>query len=132
MMRMKVSSEQLHPSQDFLKPGTVKFILECIENGDFERLPPDPIVRMGKNGELVAIDGHNLIAVRLHRGEEIEVHLAKSPEDGLPATSEANIQRNADLSEKFDFALAERTRLRKQGLNSFLDLIRKYPDLFEP
>jgi hypothetical protein len=128
---MKVSPQQLVPSQDFLKPRTVGFIFECIQNEKLDQLPPDPIVRKGENGELIAIDGHNLIAVKLYRGEDIEVHLAASEDDGLPPTTEANIQRNTDLKEKFEFAVAERTRLHAEGIDTFQDLIDHYPDLFQ-
>jgi hypothetical protein len=128
---MKVSPEQLVPSQDFLKPHTVAFILECIRKGNFDQLPPTPIIREGENGELIAIDGHNLIAVKLHRNEQIEVHLAKSRDDSLPANTEANIQRNNDLRGKFDFVLTERVRLHNAGVDTFQDLIGRYKDLFQ-
>lgn len=128
---MKVSPNRISPSQDFLKPETVGFILDCIKSGEVEKLPPDPIVRTDEVGNLVAIDGHNLIAVRLHKNEDLEVHLATSADDGLPATTKANVQRNADLKSKYDTALAERNRLHEQGINSFGDLISKYPELFQ-
>lgn len=128
---MKVSPDQILPSQDFLKPQTVGFILECIKNGEVEKLPPDPIVRKDDDGNLVAIDGHNLIAVMLHKEQDIEVHLAKSANDGLPATTEANIQRNQDLKEKFAFAINERVRLYNEGIVNFQDLIDRYADLFK-
>ena len=94
---MKVSPDTLLPSQDFLKPQTIRFIVDCIQKGKTEELPPAPIVRKDDKGNLIAIDGHNLIAVKLHRHEDVEIHLANSAEDGLPPTSEANIQRNNDL-----------------------------------
>jgi hypothetical protein len=128
---MKISPKQLAPSQDFLKPRTVAFIFECIQNDKLDQLPPAPIVRQGTDGTLIAIDGHNLIAVKLYRNEEIEVHLATSPDDGLPSTTEANRQRDEDLKEKFDLVLAERERLQLSGINTFNDLIDKYKDLFQ-
>jgi hypothetical protein len=128
---MRVSAEQLLPSQDFLKPRTVAFIFECIQKGELDQLPPNPIVREDKNGKLIAIDGHNLIAVKLHRGEEIDVHIATSADDGLPPISEANRQRDKDLKEKFDFVLTERTRLHDEGIDTFHDLISRYEDLFQ-
>jgi hypothetical protein len=128
---MKISPKQLVPSQDFLKPHTVAFILECIHEGNLDQLPPAPIVREGKDGELIAIDGHNLIAVKLYRNEEIEVHLAKSRDDGLPADTEANVQRNKDLHEKFDFVLTERVRLHAEGIDTFQDLVDRYEDSFQ-
>jgi hypothetical protein len=54
---------------------------------------------------LVAIDGHNLIAVRQFRGEEIEVIVAESPTDDLPSTTEANVTRNEELAAKYESAL---------------------------
>jgi len=128
---MKVSPNQILPSQDFLKPRTVAFIFECIQKGALDQLPPDPIARKDENGKLIAIDGHNIIAVRLHRGEDVEVHVAASADDGLPATSEANIQRNADLKEKFDAVLAERARVRGEGIDTFSDLVGRYENLFQ-
>ena len=127
---MRVSPNLILPSQDFLNPQTISFIIERIKNGELEKLPPDPIVRKDDSGNLIAIDGHNLIAVRLHRGEDIDVHLANSYEDGLPANSEANVERNNDLKRKYDSALIERVRLHEQGIDSFNDLINRYPDLF--
>jgi hypothetical protein len=127
---MKVRPEQLVPSQDFLKPGTIAFIFTCIQNGEFEQLPPDPIVRKGENDEIIAIDGHNLIAVKLHLGQELEVHMAHSSQDGLPPTTEANRARNKDLAEKFDFVLGERSRLHTRNIDTFQDLIDHYPELF--
>ena len=127
---MKVSPGQILPSQDFLKPRTVGFILECFATGKLDNLPPAPIVRKDSKGRLIAIDGHNLIAVKLKRNETIEVHLATSPDDGLEPTSEANIQRNKDLKEKYDSVIAEYERLQKDGINTFDDLVNRYPELF--
>lgn len=127
---MRVPAEQLLPSQDFLKPTTVGFILDCFRKGTLDQLPPAPIVRKDENGRLIAIDGHNLIAVKLYRGEDVEVHLATSPDDGLPATSNANIQRNADLKNKYDSVLAERVMVQKKGIRTFRDLLSLYPSLF--
>lgn len=127
---MLVSPNKIRPSQDFLKPGTVRFILECIRTGDTEELPPTPLVRTDEEGGLVAIDGHNLIAVRCFLGQEIEVIPATSAEDGLPPTSEANIERNKELVLKYDTVLNEQRRVATEGITSFADLIAKYPDLF--
>ena len=128
---MKVSPQQLLPSQGFLKPNTVAFILDCIRNGELDQLPPTPIVRRGLGDDLIAIDGHNLIAVMLHQDEDIEVHLAESADDGLPPTSGANIQRNKDLKDKFESALAERERLQAEEVDTFQDLMNRYSDLFK-
>ncbi len=127
---MIVSPHYISPSQDFLKANTVRFIFECIKNVERNELPPAPIVRKDDQGNLVAIDGHNLIAVMQFLGQDITVHIASSANDGLPETSEANIQRNRDLKEKFDSVLMERARLNQQGIDSFSDLLRQYPDLF--
>ena len=127
---MRISPDQIAPSQDFLKAKTVGFIIECIRNGELDKLPPDPIVRKDDEGNLVAIDGHNLIAVKLHRNEDVNVHIALSADDGLPANSEANLQRNQDLKDKYDTVLVERDRLREEGISSFSDLMDRYPGLF--
>lgn len=127
---MLVSADKIRPSQDFLKPGTVRFIFECIRTDNTEELPPTPLVRTDEAGELVAIDGHNLIAVRCFLGQAVEVIPATSAEHGLPPTSKANIERNKELASKYDTVLDEQRRVAAEGITSFADLIAKYPDLF--
>lgn len=128
---MRVSPEQILPSQDFLKPHTIGFILECIQNGELDRLPPDPIVREDDDGNLIAIDGHNLIAVKLYRHEDIDVYLAKSADDGLPATTSANVQRNVDIRDKFNTVIDERAIVKAKGIKTFQDLLERYSSLFK-
>jgi len=108
----------------------VRYIFDCLNRGRVDDLPPTPLVRKDETGKLVAIDGHNLIAVRLFRHEPVEVIIAGSSRDGLPHTTEANIERNRELAEKFDTVLEDRARVEQEGIKSFLDLIQKYPDLF--
>ena len=127
---MKISPATILPSQDFLKEGTVRFILGCLRTGNLDELPPTPLVRRNEDGQLVAIDGHNLIAVRQFRNEDIDVIVAGSADDGLPPTSEANITRNQELAAKFDTVLSEQQRVAAEGVGSFDDLIAKYPGLF--
>jgi hypothetical protein len=127
----EVLPEIIAPSQDFLKPNTVRYIIGCIADGRFDELPPTPLVRKDEKGSFVAIDGHNLIAVRLFRNEPVEVIVANSPIDGLPGTTTANIERNKELKEKFDTVLDERRRVAAEGILTFSDLIHKYPELFE-
>lgn len=127
---MLVSPEKIRPSQDFLKPDTVRFIFECIRTGNTDELPPTPLVRADEDGEPVAIDGHNLIAVRCFLGQEVEVVPATSAEDGLPPTSKANIERNKELASKYGTVLDEQHRVAAEGITRFADLIAKYPDLF--
>lgn len=126
---MSVDPITILPSQNFLKPTTLTFILECFKNGELQKLPPDPIVRHNRNGNLVAIDGHNLIAVKLFRNEAIDVHIARTADDGLPETSAANIQRNQDLHDKFESVLAERANTENEGIMTFQNLIKKYPEI---
>lgn len=128
---MQVSPDTILPSQNFLKEKTVRFILDCISNGRFDDLPPTPLVRADETGRLIAIDGHNLIAVKLFRNEPIDVIVAESAQDGLPPISEANKTRNQELLEKFDTVLAEQRRVENEGIKTFHDLLQKYPDLFE-
>ena len=128
---MLVEAKTIIPSQDFLKPATVRFIFDCIKSGDLDKLPPEPIVRKDENGNLIAIDGHNILAVRSFNDEAIEVHVATSANDGLPEVSDANIARNDDLRMKFDDVLKERVVLHDAGVDSFEDLIEKYHDLFK-
>jgi hypothetical protein len=128
---MLVRPDQILPSQDYLKPQTVKFILECIRSRDLEKLPPAPIVRKDSDDNLITIDGHNLIAVKMHLNEEVDVHIAASDEDGLPTDSEVNISRNKNLKEKFDTVIEDRVGLQKSGINSFKDLLARYERLFD-
>jgi hypothetical protein len=126
-----VKPREVAPSQDFLKENTVKFILECIKNNEESKLPPTPILRKDDDGQLVAIDGHNLLAVMAYFDRTLEVHVAQSNEDGLPTIDEASVIRNQDLRNKFDSCLNDRDEARKNGIYSFKDLIDKYPQLFE-
>lgn len=130
MNQMKVSPETILPSQDFLKPGTVRFIFECYRTGNTEDLPPPPLVRKNEKGQSVAIDGHNHVAVSWFMGEDIEIFTPESASDGLPPTSEANITRNQELAAKYDTVLDEQQKVAAKGVRSFGDLIAKYPELF--
>lgn len=127
---MKVNPNSILPSQNFLKEGTVRFIAECIRENKLDMLPPAPIVRNDEQGRLVAIDGHNLIAVKSCLGQDIEVHVATSASDGVAETSEANKIRNQELANKFDVTLSEQQRVASEGIASFADLIAKYDELF--
>jgi hypothetical protein len=127
----EISPEKILPSQNFLKEKTVRYIFDCIAKGRFDDLPPTPLVRKDGAGKLIAIDGHNLIAVRLFRNEPIKVIVADSPQDGLPPTSKANTERNRELAEKFDTVLKDRDRVEQEGIKNFFDLMKKYPDLFK-
>lgn len=127
---MFVSSGKIAPSQDFLKEHTVRFIFSCLRDGNTGDLPPTPLVRKDDQGNLVAIDGHNLIAARHFRGEDIEVIVAESSTDGLPPTTDANITRNEELTTKYDSVLDERRRVAAEGIVTFADLIARYQPLF--
>ena len=127
---MLVAAETILPSQDFLKPGTIRFIFDCIRTGNTDQLPPTPLVRTTSDGKLVAIDGHNLIAVRHFLNQKVEVIPATSPHDGLLETTAANIERNKELAAKYDTVLDEQRRVATEGIHSFADLIAKYPNLF--
>lgn len=126
-----IDPREVAPSQNFLKEHTVRFILECLRKGDEASLPPEPILRLDAEGKPVAIDGHNLLAVRAFMNQQQDVHIASSPEDGLIGDSEGNAARNEDLRNKFVSSLVERDEVAAEGITSFDDLIRKYPDLFK-
>ncbi len=128
---MLISPEKIGPSQDFLKERTVRFIFSCLRDGNTQELPPTPLVRKDDEGNLVAIDGHNLIAVRQFRGEDIEVIVAESAADGLPPTSEANITRNEELAAKYSSVLDERQKVAAKGVVTFADLVVRYQSLFD-
>lgn len=83
-MLLKIHPQKIKPSQDFLKEGTVRFILTCYSENKKDRLPPAPVVRKNpENGDYIAIDGHNLIAVRDFFDEECEVFVASHAGDEL-------------------------------------------------
>lgn len=128
---MLISPEKIAPSQDFLKERTVRFIFSCLRDGNIEDLPPTPLVRKDNEGNVVAIDGHNLIAVRQFRGEDIEVSVAESSTNGLPPATEANITRNEELAAKYDSVLDERRKVASEGIVTFADLITRYQPLFD-
>jgi hypothetical protein len=128
---MFISPEKIAPSQNFLKEGTVRFIFSCINGGNTEDLPPTPLVREDDEGNLVAIDGHNLIAARQFRGEDVEVIIAGSPTGGLPPTTKANNTRNEELAAKYDSVLEERRKVAAEGIVTFADLIARYQPLFD-
>lgn len=126
---MLVSPLAILPSQDFLKPDTINFIFECIEKDELDKLPPMPIVRKDKNGDLIAIDGHNLIAVMYVLNEAIEVHVAKNANDGIQEIEEADKIRNQQLKAKFDIVLEDRKTVVARGRSTFKELVDKYPSL---
>ena len=128
---MLVSPKQISPSQNFLKEKTVRFIFDYLRDGNSGVLPPTPLVRKDEEGNLVAIDGHNLIAARLFREEDVEVIVAESVTDGLSPTTEANITRNKELAAKFDSVLEERRKVAAEGVITFADLIARYQPLFD-
>ncbi len=127
---MLVVAETIFPSQNFLKPDTVRFIFSCFQNGHPEKLPPSPIVREDGEGNLVAIDGHNVVAVQAFRHESVDVIVASSREPVLPDTSDANRVRNRMLAQSFESVLLAREQMIAQGVLTFGDLIAKYPQLF--
>lgn len=128
---MLISPEKIAPSQDFLKERTVRFIFSCLRDGNTKELPPTPLVRKDEVGNLVAIDGHNLIAARQFRGEAIEVIVAESSTDGLPPTTKANAIRNQELAAKYDSVLDDRRKVVAEGVVTFADLIARYESLFD-
>lgn len=128
---MLISPKKISPSQDFLKERTVRFIFSCLRDGNIKYLPPTPLVRKDDNGNLIAIDGHNLIAARHFRGEDVEVIVAESPTDGLPPTTQANITRNQELAAKYDSVLDEQRKVAAEGIVTFADLIARHQPLFD-
>ncbi len=127
---MNLDPNLIEPSQDFLNDATIGFIFECINTRELDKLPPNPIVRQDSAGHYVAIDGHNLLAVKTFLGETQSVHIAGSATDGLPEISDMDIKRNTELSEKFETCIAERDRVRQRGITSFKDLIELNTTMF--
>ncbi len=128
---MLISPDLIAPSQDFLKANTVQFIFDCLNSGKTEELPVVPIVRRDENDRLVAIDGHNILAVMSFLNRDIEVHIAESAVDGLSETTAKNKQRNAELKNKFDKVITARDETAAKGILTFTDLINRNLELFE-
>ncbi len=130
---ISIETARLRPSQDFLKEGTLRFILTCISEGRVGDLPPSPIVRRGEGQDLIAIDGHNLVAIYDLLGLRCGVYVADSPSDFLTPEMADSLEgiesRNRDLSEKFESAFVDSCELANAGLRSFNDLREKYPYL---
>ena len=127
-----VNPSQVLPSQDFLKDGTVRMIANALASGQLGRVPPPPIVRSANFSERpVAIDGHNLLAVKLLMGENCLVYLAEHSNDHLPASADdpAIEQRNRDLSDKFAASDTEARRLLESGITGMSGLLTHYPEL---
>lgn len=124
-----IDPSQIQPSQDFLKDSTVAYIFRCIQENREEDLPPTPIVR--RDGDnIVAIDGHNLLAVRSYLGHTQKVHVAANAHDGLPPINVMNNDRNHDLLEKYEMVLGERDKARLQGILTISDLVQSRQNLF--
>ncbi|KKR49224.1 MAG: hypothetical protein UT86_C0001G0196 [Candidatus Magasanikbacteria bacterium GW2011_GWC2_40_17] len=123
---IKLKTNVIKPSQDFLKKGTVNFILDCYKKGEMDSLPPTPIVRKHPNvpGVYVAIDGHNLLAVNEFLGIDSEVYLVNSADDYLPnpTTKESISQRNQDLVDKYESSVFEADKINR----SFKELIKDF------
>ncbi len=120
---IKTNPSLVRPSQDFLKKGTLVFIKDNYEKGNFDKLPPTPIVRKDLNNELVAIDGHNLLAFYTKINLDCEVYVAESKNDGILGNSEMILKRNNDLFEKYDTVLGDADALSKKGINTIKDLL---------
>lgn len=128
-MIITLKTSQILPSQDFLKPGTVKYILNSIKNNNLDNLPPAPVVRY-INDSYVALDGHNLIAVMEYLGKDIEVFVVSTESDKLAGTDEASNKRNKAIELKFDELLTDLKTTQENKIYSFKDLIKKYSQLF--
>ena len=119
-----IDSGIVRPTQDFLKEDTLKHIVQCYKTGNLEKVPPPPIVRKDADDSLVAIDGHNLLAVNYLLGKSTEVFIAKDSNDKYPGESEAIIKRNKDLNEKYDSAIVSSRELEIKGIKTIKDLVK--------
>lgn len=130
-----VSSSVVLPSQDYLKPETLEYILNCYDNEGYDNLPPSPIVRKHPtdNDIFIAIDGHNLLAVNEYLQRATEVYLADSATDVPPSNNQSNgeaiLQRTVELRAKFVSCVAASERMQKEGFATFAELVELYPDL---
>ncbi len=119
---ISVGPNRVVPTQDFLKNDTILFILTCYRDNTLDKLPPPPIVREDPvTKQLVAIDGHNLLAVNTSLEKDTKVYIATSQNDFLEGNSKAIKERNQDLLEKFEQVL--QTVNKK---NTFKSLFKKH------
>ena len=93
-------------------------------------LPPQPVVRRDDQGNLIAIDGHNLIAVYDWLDKKISVFVVDDQDDNLRNYGQGAELRQKDFQEKFQKVTFWREQLKKQGINSFADLRKRYRPLF--
>jgi hypothetical protein len=113
-----------------LKPNTIHHILRLLAEGKSEALPPAPILRRLNKVQLVAVDGHNLLAVMAFLGRTCEVHIATSPTNGIADDSNASESRNKDLAVKFDSAIDDSIHVSAQGLPTIDSLVNANLELF--
>ena len=128
---INVKASEIIPSQDFVKEGTIGYILGCIINDKKDKLPPTPIVRNNPNGSgYIAIDGHNLIIIDDLLEKNCEVYLAESANDKLielpKSLPDAITKRNEDLVQKYDKVVEDVALLENKNISSFKDLRAKY------
>ena len=133
---LRVKPSQIKPSQDWLTDGTIRYILDCYSQHHEENLPPPPLVRRDPESEdLIAIDGHNLLAVAEFLGKEIDVCLVESREDRLPLSIASNKdmidKRNRELQDKYDTVLEAAQKTAEKGINNFRDLWPKSTELLK-
>lgn len=123
---IKIKTEVIRPSQNFLKKGTVNFILDCYKKNKVNSLPPTPMVRKHPNipDIYIAIDGHNLLAVNEFLGIDSEVYLVNSKDDYLPnpTNKESIFQRNRGLTDKYESSIREADKINC----SFKELIEDF------
>lgn len=129
-----LNPKQILPSQDFLKCGTFRMIIDALENGQIDRLPPPPIIRsVPFSTKPAAIDGHNLLAVKCLLGENCLVYFANDKLDTLSilSSNKGVDERNKELKNKFDASEMEAHRLYEEGIVGLQSLLNKYPDLIK-
>lgn len=129
-----INPKQIIPSQNFLKDDTVRMIVDALASGQVSCLPPPPLVRtVSFSPRLVAIDGHNLLAVKLLLGENCLVYVTDDHDDTLPTfTPNGGVnQRNKELKEKFDISESEARHLYKSGVTGLEFILANYPDLVD-
>lgn len=135
MQKILLKTSGILPSQDFVKPDTIRMILDRWLHQDKQGLPPSPLVKRGKNGEYIAIDGHNLLVVSDLFDGECEVFLVEGKDDILtiedcPDTSrEFVIDRNGELKEKFSIVDGLAYQMQEKGILSIADLRHSVPYL---
>ncbi len=104
---IKISTNQVRPTQDYLDQKTIEFYLGLREAN--VKLPPVPAVEsICYEGKYDLIDGHHNVAVAHLLGEDIELYVIDSPRELLKIEQFPKVEKrfledcNEQIKRRFD------------------------------